>query len=581
MRLLAVALALLTGTLLTAQVPVAQGQPAPAQVRQVLEHFSASALTLEPNRGQAPSGVDFLVLGLGHKFLLSSTGATLQLFDRGSKSSHSVQLQLMGANPSSRAEGLDRVAFTSAYFTSLDPDGNLRNLPNYSKVRYPQVWPGIDVVYYGNRDQLEYDMVLAPHADPQSIRLKLTGESRFVLNSAGDLELQTSYGKVIHHRPLAFQIIDHQRKEIRASYALLADNEVRVQLGNYDRNRELVIDPTLTVSSPTVGAPITAVAFDGAGNIFFAAANGVGTTAIFAANSSGALINQGTYIGADTATGLAVTGSGATAVVYFTGSTSSSALFTNGYQTQLADPQGTAGDAYLEVYNPNLGSPNSQSPIYGTFFGGVGIDSGNAVAADAAGNAYITGQTAGGAGFAHTVGGAFGGGGSDAFVAKFLINPNPNVLPRFTLAFSTFVGGNGADSGNGIKVDTNGNIYVAGATTSTSATFQPTSATGYNTSKATASNDGFIVKLNSTGASATYLTFLPSAPVNAIAVDSSFAAYVTGAVDGTTNVLATTGSGFQTTNGGNGCASIAPGSPCTDAFMSKYNTTVGGNPSLL
>ncbi len=159
-------------------------------------------------------------------------------------------MQLVGANPSSPAEGLDRVAFTSAYFTSNDPKGLLESLPNYAKVRYRGVWPGIDVVYYGNRDQLEYDMVVAPQADPNSITIKLTGESRFALNSAGDLELQTPYGTVTHHRPLAFQMIDHQRKEVPAGYNLVATDEVRIQLGEYDRSRRTGDRPHLSHFQP-------------------------------------------------------------------------------------------------------------------------------------------------------------------------------------------------------------------------------------------------------------------------------------------------------------------------------------------
>jgi uncharacterized repeat protein (TIGR01451 family) len=583
MRSFRIALALGIGFAAMAQTPIAPVQPdKPGPVRQVLENFGQSALTLEQNRGQAPRGIDFVALGLGHRFLLSPTGTTLELFDVAAKRSESVEVQLVGANRSSRGEGLDRVAFTSAYFSADDPQGLLRSLPNYAQARYRQVWPGIDVVYYGNRTQLEYDMRVAPGADPNAIRIKLTGKYRFALNSAGDLELQTPYGLVTHHRPLAFQIIDHERKEVRASYTLIAANEVRIQLGKYDRSQELVIDPTLTVSSPTVSAPITAVAFDPAGNMFVAAANGVGTIAILAVTPSGVLINQGTFPGADTAAGIAVTGSGSTAQVYVTGASSSTTFFTSAgaYQRQLKDPDGTATDAYFLQYFPNLGNPTAQIPLYSTFFGGVGNDSGNSIAIDTSGNAYITGQTVGGSGFTHTVGGAFGGGGTDAFVAKF----NPNLSGAASLVFSTFIGGNGVDSGNAIGVDSNGNSYVGGATTSTSASFQPPSATGFNASKASATNDGFIVKLNATGTAALYLTFLPSAPVKALAVDGSFSAYVTGAVDGTTNALATTGSGFQLTNGGNGCASIPDvpaGSPCTDAYLSRYNTLVGGNASLL
>src|ERR1700737_2780941 len=198
------ALASVIGFAALAQTPIAPVQPdKPGPVRQVLENFGQSALTLEPNRGQAPPGIDFVALGLGHRVLLSPTGTTLELFDCATKRSDSVEVQLVGANRHSHSEGLDRVAFTSAYFSANDPDGLLRSLPNYAQARYRQVWPGIDVVYYGNRNQLEYDMRVAPQADPNAIRIKLTGKYRFVLHSAGDLELQTPYGLLTHHRPLA------------------------------------------------------------------------------------------------------------------------------------------------------------------------------------------------------------------------------------------------------------------------------------------------------------------------------------------------------------------------------------------
>ncbi len=573
MKSLRVALAVLVGVSAMAQTPAAGLHPdKQGQLRQILENFGKSALTLEQNRGQAPQGVDFVALGFGHKFLLSPSGATVELFNPETKRPYSVKLQMVGSHPSAPAQALDRVAFTSSYFTADDPRGLLRNLPNFAKVRYREAWPGIDIVYYGNRDKLEYDMIVAPQADPRSITIKLTGESRFALNAAGDLELQTPYGTVTHHRPLAFQMIDHQRKEVPAGYSLLAANEVRIQLGEYDRSHELVIDPTLTLSSPTISSPANGVlaGVDGSGNIYAAVATGQGSVAIVAFNSAGAVQNQGTIVGADTVGGMVVTGN----KVYLTGAASGTSFpALNGFQTQLADPNGLASDAYFLQY---IGLPSQALP-YGTFLGGLGNDSGNAVAVDPSGVAYVTGQTVGGTGFTHTVGAAFAGGGTDAFVAKF----DPTKSGAASLIFSTFVGGSGADSGNGIGVDASGNSYVGGATTSSSASFVPASATGFNTTKTSATNDGFIVKLNPAGTAATYLTFLQSAPVNALAVDSSFSAYVTGAVDGTSNLLATTASGFQLTNGGNGCAVIAPGAPCTDAFLSKYNTAVGGNPSLL
>ncbi len=570
MKALRLTLALVIGAAAFAQSPITGVQPGAARAQQVLEHLGQLPLTIEPNQGQAPQGIDFVAPAFNHRFLLSSAKTTLELFDVKGKPAEHVDLELVGANPAAHGEETEPLAFRSSYFSAQDPDGLLRNLRNYSRVRYQQVWPGVDVIYYGNREKLEYDMVVAPGADPGSIRIRLTGQAGFFLNATGDLVLQTHYGTVTHHRPLAYQIVDRQRTRVQANYKLVAGDEVRIQLGEYDRSRELVIDPTLTISSPTLINPVTAIGVDGSGNIYTASATGQGNVLITAFSSTGAPLNQGTIF-ADTATAMAVSSTGK---VYVTGSTSSTRFFTTGaFQPTLSDPDGTATDAYFLQY---VALP-SQAVQYSTFLGGLGTDSGNGVTIDGSGNAYITGQTVGGAGFSHTVGPAtIAGGGTDAFVAK--INPTVGGAP--SLIYSRFLGGAGADSGNGIAVDVSGNAYVGGATTSTSASFQPSSATGFNTSKTSATNDGFIVKLNPTGASALYLTFLPLAPINGIAVDTSSAAYVTGAVDGTTNALATTASAFQLTNGGNGCANFSVAT-CTDAFLSKYNTTVGGAPSLV
>jgi uncharacterized repeat protein (TIGR01451 family) len=562
--------ALAIGAAAFGQETIPNAVPDAKHVQQVLRQFEQGPLTLEPNRGQAPKSADFIASSLDHKFLLSAAGVRLEIFDPTTKSVEPIQLQFVGANASSAGQGLEKTAFNSAHFSASDKEGRQRNLPNYSKVLYRQVWPGIDVLYYGNRDRLEYDLIVAAGARPDAIKIKLLAQNHFSLTPAGDLLVQTRNGRVTQHKPLVYQMVDRQRKEVAATYEFAGADEVRIRLGKYDRTRELVIDPTLTLSSPTVKSPVSAIAVDPSGNIYVALFNGTQNISVLKFDPNGSPLIEGDFF-ASSAAGITVTSAG---TVYLTGSSSDTNFFTtsSAYQPMLAGANGAATDAFILVY-----TPNAQSISYSSFFGGIGNDAGKGLALDkSTGLVYITGQTVGGSGFVTTEGPAFAGGGTDGFLAVF----DPNQSGAASLVHSTYFGGNGADSGNAIAIDSNKNIYIAGSTTSTSASFHPTSATGFNTSKTTSTNDGFILKLNSTGLTGLYLTFLPLAPVNALAVDASFAAYVTGAVDGTTAALATTASGFQVTNGGNGCAAFTV-TVCTDAFLSKYDTTLGGASSLL
>src|SRR6266404_4641133 len=175
------------GAAALAQGPIPNSVPDANRVQRVLQDFAQGQLTLEPNRGQAPKGVDFIASSLNHKFLLSATGARLEIFDAATKSVQTVQLQFVGANVSAAGQGLEKTAFRSAHFSASDKGGLQRNLPNYSKVLYRHVWPGIDVLYYGNRNKLEYDLVVAAGANPDAIKIKLLAQNHFSLTPAGDL----------------------------------------------------------------------------------------------------------------------------------------------------------------------------------------------------------------------------------------------------------------------------------------------------------------------------------------------------------------------------------------------------------
>src|SRR5260370_10604135 len=170
------------------------GQESIPNAQRVLQQFAQGPLTLEPNRGQAPKGVDFIASSLNHKFLLSASGARLEIFDAATKSVEPVQLQFVGANASAAGQGLQKTAFSSAHFSASDKEGLQRNLPNYTKVLYRQVWPGIDVLYYGNREKLEYDLIVAAGADSDPIKINLLAENRFSPTPSSDLVVQTRNG---------------------------------------------------------------------------------------------------------------------------------------------------------------------------------------------------------------------------------------------------------------------------------------------------------------------------------------------------------------------------------------------------
>src|SRR5260370_28592008 len=231
------------------------GQESIPSAQRVLQQFAQGPLTLEPNRGQAPKGVDFIASSLDHKFLLSASGARLEIFDAATKFVEPVQLQFVGANTLATGQGLEKTAFSSAHFSASDKEGLQRNLPNYSKVLYRQVWPGIDLLYYGNRNKLEYDLVVAAGANPDAIRIKLLAQNHFSLTPAGDLLVQTPNGAVTQHKPLVYQMVDNRRKEVAATYPIAGADKIRIRLAKYDSTKDLYIAQMINLSNPIVKSP--------------------------------------------------------------------------------------------------------------------------------------------------------------------------------------------------------------------------------------------------------------------------------------------------------------------------------------
>jgi len=456
-----------------------------------------------------------------------------------------LRMELVGANPRAMAAGLDPLPGKSNYFIGNDPKKWRTNVPNYAKVKYRDVYPGVDLVYYGNQGQLEYDFVVRPGADPRAIKMivgagllpsrgDLKG-SPLQIDTNGDLVFGTG-GEFRFHKPLVYQpVANGVRLPVDAHYSLEKD-EVSFELARYDRNHPLVIDPVLSYSTYLGSSDLLGgsnldtgwgIAVDSAGNAYvtgptnsadfptlnpFQATSGSGTDVfITKLNPTGSALVYSTYLGGsgnDRGAGIAVDSSGNAYVTGVTGSTNFPTL--NPFQAT----SGGGDDAFVT----NL-TPTGNAPVYSTYLGGSGNEIAAGIAVDPSGNAYFTGPTDSTNFPTLNPFQATSGGGKDVFVTK--LNAAGSGL-----VYSTYLGGSGDDLGTSVIVDSSGNAYVTGFTGSTNFPtlnpFQPTSGGG---------NDAFVSKLNPTGNALVYSTYLGGSANDGgggIAVDSSGNAYVTG-----------------------------------------------------
>jgi hypothetical protein len=391
---------------------------------------------------------------------------------------------LLGANPAASVEdrmtGEDQLPGVANYFLGNDPSRWRSNIPTYAKVRYAQVYDGIDLVYYGNRSHLEYDFVVAPNADPGRIRLRFAGAARLALTPDGDLTVSASRGKfapIAFRHPEVYQQSGNRRIAVRGAFQLVSRNTVVFRLGSYDRSRPLVIDPTLDYATSfggSSGAAVHAVAFDAAGNVYFAGTAGAGletldpfqpvahspsTGFISEINAAGTALVYSTYLGGsggDQINGIAVDPSGN---IYVAGSTGSHD-FPTLHPIQSAINLSTTGFV-SEI------KAGGASLVYSTYLGGTDGASIAGIALDSAGDAYVAGTTY-----------------SSDFPLQNAIQPSNNdpygtgfvseiAAGGASLVYSTYLGGSGGcdsmDNCDGdqilaIAADEAGNAYVSGST---------------------------------------------------------------------------------------------------------------------
>lgn len=516
--------------------------------KRIAEQYGKLPLSFERNIGQTDNEVKFLSRGGGYTLFLTSTEAVLSIrkgketaqpSNDGENSVDSksvlksstaieqavVRMALENANPRPDVAGEAEMEGKSNYITLDDSREPVTNVSHYARVRYKEVYPGVDLIYYGNQRQLEYDFVVSPGIDPKAIKIRFEGSEKLETDKAGNLLLETAAGKIVQKAPIVYQEKDGARETVSAKYVIGDNHRVGFEIGNYDASRELVIDPILIYSTFLGGSN------DDVGNDI--AVNAVGEA-------------------------------------FITGMTASTDFPTIA-GLQMSDLDGTGKDAFVTKLNAA-----GTERVYSTYLGGMTDQEGNSIAIDSAGNAYITGVTgqnilqykdafliklnAAGTALAYPVV-LFGGGTPDVgynraddipysvaldsannayitgettatdFTAGqsiSVIQPDNGALSDAfavkvnaagSIVYRTYLGKEGYQSGRGIAVDSAGNTFIVGSSTHSD----------YD-------GDGFILKLNSTGTALVYNTLPIGGPLGEdgasdVVIDGQGNAYVTGFTD--------------------------------------------------
>lgn len=479
-----------------------------AERTRLASEYGHVPLTFEANTGQTDPQVAFLARGAGYALFLTPREAVLSLRGGQERAGAAVlRMKWRGANPSPRVTGVDVQGARSNYFIGSDPARWRTNVPHFGKVRYEEVYRGIDLVYYGRQSQLEFDFVVKPGADPRRIGLDLEGAEKVGVDREGDLIVRVARTVLRQRRPVAYQERNGERQPVAVAYAVKGKRYVGFRLGAYDASRSLVIDPVLVYSTYLGGTGADSardVAVDSSGNVYIAgytrsadfpissplqgALAGSEDAFVAKLNVSGSALVYSTYLGGTSGErgyGIVVDGSGNAYVTGNTGSTNFPTV------NALQGANGGGSDAFVAKLNPS-----GSALVYSTYLGGLGGESATAIAVDGFGDACVTGATDGGFPTANAIQGASGGG-VDAFVTK--LNSSGSAM-----IYSTYLGGSGNDQASGVAADVSGNAYVTGYTSSTN--FPTVNA--LQGASAGGGWDAFVAKLNPAGSAMVFSTYL-------------------------------------------------------------------------
>lgn len=573
---------------------------------QIQASLARLPINFEPNQGQSDSAAKFVAHGSGYGLYLTPSKAVLTLSERSQNHvrQRAVEMQLSGANPTPAMTGAERLPGHSNYFIGNDPSRWLRNIPQFARVQYREVYPGIDLAFYGNQNQLEYDFEVSPESDANQIELNFRGAEEVSVAQNGDLVLAIDSRELRFAAPHIYQKFAAGTQTIAGSFVMRGKNTAGFELGPYDHSRALVIDPVLAFASFLGGAgeesctAITnatlgfvphcpAIAVDSGGRIYVAGATT--STGTFSgatpntANTTGgsqnifvSRISLGSTGGVTTSTLDYVTYIGGNGTqyptgvgvdsgfnVYIAGTTDAS-----NYPTTPSAFQATPASAGNHVFVSKLDSSGSVND-YSTYLSGDGVDTASNMALDSLGRVYVIGTTTS-SNFPTTIGAvqATPAAANQFFFAKV----NPSLNTSNSLQYSTYIGGstpaNGVVVGGAVAVDASFNVYLAGGTNFTDmGTPQPWIANAYKAALPVSDAvDVWAAKLKAPPANTqqyaldygTYFGGSGDDVAYGIATDGT-STYITGSTTSTNITVPNTTLAFQGTNGGGG-----------DAFVAKF-----------
>ncbi len=541
----------------------------------------------ERNLGQADPSVQFLSRSPDATLFLRAGGETILRTAHGS-----LTMTLEGRAAKSPGAGIEPLSARIHYLIGRDPKKWRTNVSAFGAVKFERVYPGIDLVYRASA-QLEYDFLLSPGADPSLISLGFSGASRVELDDVGDLVFTLGNQEVHHRKPRVYQLSGDSRREISGTYVRSGAGRFRFAIGSYDPTLPLIIDPVVSYGTFLGGAGndgAFSLALDSAANIYVAgitasptfAMSGFAPVRKYAAdfdafvlklNPQGTGLLYATYLGGsdqDTAMAVAADAQGN---AYVTGGTNSrdfpvtpaafQPVFGGTGGSSLPPFSRPAGDGFVAKLGP------SGNLVYSSYLGGADKDQGYAVAVDSSGTASVAGATSS-ANFPVTSGALqpTRHGTSDVFIAR--VNPAGT-----SLLYSTYLGGSRENYGLALSLDSSGNPYVTGITTSEDFPVTP----GAFQSRFTGRVAGFVAKLNSAGTGLAYATYLGGNNTTysyGLAVDNSGSAYVTGATNATD--FPTTPGSYQwraKSTGQGGDVFVARLTPSGNALV--FSSVIGGN----
>ena len=588
-------------------------------------------LSFEENQGQTAREVRYVSRGSGYELFLTPQEAVLALrakrpldlsplhrtasiraFRKARRAAQvtAIRMRLEGANPEPQIAGTDPLPTKVNYFIGNDPKRWHTDVPSYGRVKYTGVYPGIDLVFYGNQRRLEYDFVIAPGADPKAIALKVDGARKMRVNRHGDLVLGVSGGEVELRKPVVYQNIRGKRCEIAGRYVFTGDHRVTFAVGSYDLREPLILDPVLNYSSYLGGSSDDVgygIAVDASGNAFIAGqtlstdfppgTNGAVSLIPTPTNSGAAFVAEldptgtqllySTYLAGTTSNSLEsafAVAVDATGIVYVTGTT-----FATDFPTKnaLTISGSTNGIAFVTKLDPTVSGSGNTSLIYSTFLGGTSGDFGNAIAADASGSAYVAGLTDS---TDFPTLNAFQSSPNNLSGTAFLTRIDTTPSGSASLVYSTYLGGTGTNAANslvfgdeafGVDVDSSHNAYVSGQTSSNDSTLTTTGA--YQTTPPVGNIQGsvFVSRIDTTlsgTGSLVYSTYLAGSTFDlgfAIALGPGNVAYVTGTTDSTD--FPSTAGAFDTSGSTNGKAFVTLVDTSKSGSSSvPYSTFLGG-----